>query len=75
MAVIVSEKQKWETVYSAHRFWASLCKELYVRSYTGLQSKEDMISAPSGAYSRINTFDEPQEAAYKELFKDKKNLN
>lgn len=41
----------------------------------GLQSKEDMISAPSGAYSRINTFDEPQEAAYKELFKDKKNLN
>lgn len=39
MAVVVSEKQKWETIYSAHRFWASLCKELYVRSYKGLQSK------------------------------------
>lgn len=56
MAVVVSEKQKWETIYSAHRFWASLCKELYVRSYKGLQSKEDMISALSGAYSLINTF-------------------
>lgn len=57
MAVVVSEKQKWETIYSAHRFWASLCKELYVRSYKGLQSKEDMISALSGAYNLINTFD------------------
>ena len=39
MAVVVSEMQKWVTVYSAHRFWASLCKELYVRYYKGLQSK------------------------------------
>lgn len=57
MAVVVSEKQKWETIYSAHRFWASLCKELYARSYKGLQSKEDMISALSGAYNLVNTFD------------------
>lgn len=57
MAVVVSEKQKWETIYSAHRFWASLCKELYAKCYKGLQSKEDMISALSGAYNLVNTFD------------------